>query len=818
MSKKVPLKTMIICLLVFMSTSVLWSQKRARVIVGGDFAYPPYEYLDSNGNPTGYNVELSQAIAAEMGFEVQFRMGKWAKVREWLDQGVVDIVQGMAHSPERAKLYHFSIPHTQTWRSVFVRQDSEIKDITDLKMAEVVLQQGDIAEDLLSEIAYRGNRVTVPTQADALHLLNSGKYDAAIVNHAHGYYLMKTLSLGRLMSLPNKLQPRDYCYASHDKNLINEIDAAIAVLSKSGKLKELHDKWFSVHDADKDQQLKDRRQLWWFVAMGLAVLASAAAWFLFLRNKLKMQTGNLNRELYESQTLQNNLMREYKLFTQGPVLVFKASVQPLKLFHVSDNLTRFGYSSETLMKGTYALEELIFEEDRRVFFDELFEAISSDMLTYSRRFRFVGKDGTLHWVMCYMLLNSDPEDRFIVFGFLTEIDKQISLERDLQKAKEAAEAANVAKGYFLANMSHEIRTPLNGIMGFVQVLMHQEQNPSQRKYYEQIYRCGKSIMVLVNEILDFSRLETGRLELQRSNFSPKQMIEDIAKGFIYRREKPHLDIRTNVRSGVPPHVFGDLLRLRQVLINLVQNAIRYTNEGWVEVSADVYTRSDTELRLIFSVSDTGCGINPKKQGDIFDSDPLQYPLIQGTPKESGLGLSIVKKLVGLMNGFIWVESEVGSGSSFFIIIPFVPVQESSVPDISEEIPADSIQDSGVSLNILLVEDEPINQIVTKRLLERWKHRVSVAANGEIAVQMYGKNIYDLILMDIQMPVKDGVSATLEIRELEKLNDRHTPIIAFTAAAMSGDRERFLASGMDDYISKPVDTVLLKQMLNRIGGS
>ncbi len=790
------------------------SPKRV-VIIGGDFNYPPYEYLDEYQRPRGYNVDLSRAIAEKMGFEVQFRMGKWAKVREWLESGEIDLVQGMAFSVERAKQYHFSVPHTQTWRSVFVNKNSTITSIKDLLMASIVLQQGDIAQDYLKEINYQGNKVDVPTQVDALHLVDSAIYDAAIANYMNARYMIDQNGLQNLRALPDRIQPREYCYAGMDINLVNEISTGISILSKNGKLEELHRIWFSQYDLERENKIRIIRKITKIVTPIALILAAGLIWLWMIKRRVRKQTESLQIELINKQSIENELKREYELFFSGPVVVFKASIDPDQLILISENISQFGFSATELNAAKSPLSSLILAEDRPLFWEHYQELISESVRSFSLQFRLHGTGDRISWVLSYLLIDTAEADQPILYGYLIDIDKQKQLEYELLAAQEKAELANETKGYFLANMSHEIRTPLNGIMGFIQVLQHQQATPIQKKLFDAIYRSGKDIMLNVNDILDFSKIEAGKLELQKTEFNPIQMIEDIIKGFIYRREKPQIELKSRISSDVPALIMGDMLRLRQVFISLIHNALRFTDTGWVEVSADVYTQDQGEVRLIFSVSDTGAGIDPQEQQDIFDSFVHAEVSTAAIQDDNGLGLSIIKKLVEIMDGFIWVESELNSGNSFFFILPFEKLAEAKeTKDLpSKTRPTPEL--SSKSLRVLLVEDEPINQLVTKKLLERWGHQVAIAANGEIAVQTYKENSFDCILMDIQMPVKDGISATQEIRDLEFDSGSHIAIYAFTAAAMVGDRERFLAAGMDDYISKPVDTNHLLELLNRV---
>ncbi|MDD4310579.1 MAG: ATP-binding protein, partial [Candidatus Cloacimonetes bacterium] len=308
------------------------------------------------------------------------------------------------------------------------------------------------------------------------------------------------------------------------------------------------------------------------------------------------------------------------------------------------------------------------------------------------------------------------------------------------------------------------------------------------------------------------KIESGKMELIINAFNPRMLIEDVLKTYRVQNKNPDLEIRHVINERIPDILYGDQLRFKQIIVNLLQNAVKFTESGFVEINADIYTVNDSLIRLLFCVSDTGIGIDHNKQHEIFDDFNQADANITGKYGGTGLGLSIVKRLVQLMNGFIWVESEPGKGSSFYFILPFEVTHEQPQIPSGESTLSEKGRSSLLGMRVLLVEDEPINQVVTLRQLESWKIEVTLAANGKEALEKCSVNNYDAILMDIQMPVMDGITATQTLRLQEIPKNRHTPIIAFTAAALVGDRERFLEHGMDDYIAKPIELNQLHRIL------
>ncbi len=808
------MKLVIFCfVLLIMGVASLYGAA-GELVIGGDVNFPPYEYLDDSGDPTGYNVELSGIIAQRLELKPVWKLMKWARIREELDNGSIDLIQGIAFSPARAQELQFSNPHTNTWRTFFVRNNSRFTNQDQLKKAEILVQEGDIALDYIRDNEFAGKVVELPTQEDVIHLLSTGVGDAALINYMNGMHLIKTLDLENIIAIRGEIQPRYYCMASKDPELIARIDKVLSQLESDGTLEKLQNKWFGEYSS-KFTALANSRStgilpLVMLLLTSLATIALLAARFFPIKRKLQdcTEAGKLTEHELEE------LRRDYQIFLKGPIVVYKHKTKPYSTIYVSDGLRAWGYDPQLAIENADNYTDIVFSEDRPEV-DQLLESqISNGIETELKQYRIVTKSGEIRWVLDYNQIIKEDSGEYAVYGYMVDITSQKALEAELLEAKEKAETASIAKGHFLANMSHEIRTPLNGIMGFVQVLMQMEASPEQREYYDIIYSSGQSLMKIVNDILDVSKIESGKMDLIFTDFNPAYLIRDMVKSFAYQREKAGVDIRSNINENLPALLNGDMLRLRQVLINLLQNAMKFTEEGYIEVSAEVYNRSDSDIRILFCVKDTGIGIDPMKQKDIFDNFSQLDNRITRKYGGTGLGLSIVKRLVELMGGFIWVESKPNEGSSFFFILPFRLQNEVKAEHIltrQQELREEFLP----HLKVLLVEDELVNQSATKKQLEQWQLDVTIANNGQEAVDLYQQMDFDCILMDVHMPVMDGVTATHKIREIESLTGRKTIIYAYTAAAMSGDRERFIASGMDDYISKPVDLELLFSLLMKV---
>lgn len=405
-------------------------------------------------------------------------------------------------------------------------------------------------------------------------------------------------------------------------------------------------------------------------------------------------------------------------------------------------------------------------------------------------------------------------DKPVIMGVFRDVTEQRRSEEALIAAKEEAEKANKTKTQFLANMSHEIRTPLNGVMGMLQLLEATEQSAEQQEYSVIAIESCKRLTQLLSDILDVSRIEAGKLVVQKAPVNLEGVVKRVATLFQATSRKANVELKTVLDPQLPCNIVGDPARLQQVLTNLVGNSFKFTRQGHVSLELSLLPQlSANKYRVLFMVSDTGEGIDDETLGTLFT------PFTQGDasltrPYEgAGLGLSICRQLVDLMGGDLAVESEPGKGTSVYFTVLF-DVDEKVQPMTMgmQNVGKDSIEKK---FHILIAEDVPVNQLAISRLLEKQGHLVTSVDNGFQAIEALNANRYDLVLMDVQMPVMDGVVATKAIRSGGAgEQNRDIPIIALTAHAMSGDRINFLKAGMDDYLAKPVDAMELYKTLAR----
>ena len=467
------------------------------------------------------------------------------------------------------------------------------------------------------------------------------------------------------------------------------------------------------------------------------------------------------------------------------------------------------------------------EEDR--------QAWSSGRMVTSER-RLTAFDPAVDVLVSRKVINSGGLSYML--GYFIDISEQRAARGAMQRAVESAEAASRAKSEFLANMSHEIRTPMNGILGMTELVLESGLSPGQRADLALVQASANALLQIVDDILDFSKIEAGKLEIEEVPFDLARLVGDTLRAMSLRARQKGLALASELPPNLPRIMKGDPGRLRQVLLNLVGNAIKFTGQGGVTVALSLGAEQDGRSEIAFAVRDTGIGVPAEKQHMIFEA----FAQVDGsTTREyggTGLGLAICRRLVILMQGRIGVDSAPGRGSVFSFTVPLrhTGVSEAApLPPLAVLAPGASLNlnlnagDAGMligegdlpaarrgGLRVLLAEDNPVNQRLAVRLLEKLGHQVTLVDSGLAVLERALRGGVDLILMDVQMPGLDGLAATRQIRqrELESGQGGHVPIIALTARAMAGDRERCMDAGMDDYLSKPVDGGKLRDMLAR----
>jgi PAS domain S-box-containing protein len=408
------------------------------------------------------------------------------------------------------------------------------------------------------------------------------------------------------------------------------------------------------------------------------------------------------------------------------------------------------------------------------------------------------KDGTLFDVQI-SAKGIEMEGEYYLYASSRDITESKRIKEQLIQAKEQADQANLSKSHFLANMSHEIRTPMNAILGFVDLLAKGEKDPKRLKKFDIVKSSGQTLLNIINDILDFSKIESGQMDIEAHPYFLQEFYDEAETLFAELMHQKQITYHSTIAENVPSCIVTDQVRLKQVVFNLLSNAIKFTPERG-KISLDL---TYTDKKLTLSVTDTGIGIAPENLDKIFNAFVQEDGSITRKYGGTGLGLSIASRLIKKMGGELKVESTLGEGSRFFFEIPVVACEtENTLKEKPHNLQNEDAAQTGLTGHALMVEDNRTNQMLLGFILDDTGITYDIANNGVEAINMFNQNRYDIILMDENMPEMNGIEATKHIRNLEKETGKHIPIIAVTANALDGDRQRFIDAGADGYISKP----------------
>lgn len=489
-------------------------------------------------------------------------------------------------------------------------------------------------------------------------------------------------------------------------------------------------------------------------------------------------------------------------------IVFKVATVGISLTNESGIFVRLnqafcdilGWEHEALLGQNFSL---IFKNDFQAAALKVHESFLKGDVTPPEEWVLRRKDGNkIHLSTSNSLYTDERENRFVV-SVITDITEKKKAQADLLEAKSAAELATKAKAEFLSNMSHEIRTPMNAVIGLTELLLQDQKPELNKQYLESIKYSADNLLVIINDILDFSKIESGKITFEKIGFSIRKVVDEVLKTFSFKVEEKGLTLRTAINDNVPDVLLGDPFKLNQMLLNLTSNAVKFTQVGSIEVGAKVIKIEGDLCELDIWVRDTGIGIPDDKLEAIFESFTQAYTDTTRLFGGTGLGLAITRNLAILQHGEVAVASEYGKGSIFTITLPY-QISQAKTPISQNTVINETVKDF-TGLKFLLVEDNKMNQFVAKQILQKWHAEVTLADNGQHALDLLQHNEYDLVFMDLQMPLMGGFEATANIRSgAAGERNLYIPIVALSSDAFQDTKLRVVESGMNGFITKPIN--------------
>jgi len=815
----VPATTVLIASLLLAACSPpVQTSRTYRIGYGGD---RPYHFEDADGKPVGLAVDLVNEAARRRGIRLEWKANEPTGIQA-IQKRDVDFWVLLTVRPDRRSQVHITEPYLETEMSFLLPEQSHARTLPDLRQSRISLLDLEVHRKNLQTLLPGVTQVGMATTYDAIVALNEGKVDAAYLDQFTATGALLAGAGGKPMRLLPSTLPRSLM------GLASSFEAAAAAdqirdgmreLARDGTLSALVQRWgfFTSLSSDAipslDREHTQNRMLWTAVIALLAVVLIVG----LLARRLRQQRNEAKAQERKLRASEERWQLALRGSNDG---IWDVDFTTKVAYYADRCREMLGYESWELANDYRVWQSLIHSDDVEAVSAQALAHLSGETEMFHAECRMRTKTGEYRWVLCRARALCDASGTPLrMTGSNTDITQQKLSEEAIRNAQLRAEMANRAKSEFLANISHEIRTPMNAILGMAGLVSRAESVEEREEYLHLLAGSAESLLELLTQILDFSRIEAGRIELESVPFSVRDCLNAILVVFSVMAKQKGIALRIEVAEVVPEFVVGDPLRLRQVLFNLASNAIKFTDAGSVVVRVQPGNEPGMEtaegVSLQFAVADTGIGIPPGSSMTVFE------PFCQGDGSRtrqhggSGLGLTICRDLVQAMGGRIWVESPDGGGTTLHFA---VRLKQASADDMQRQSAVldeahGKDRSSRKPLRILIAEDNTINQRLLDRLLTKDGHEVTIAANGEKALELYCNQVFDLILMDIHMPVMDGIQAAQRIRSLEA--DFHIPIWAVTAAAFDNDRLACQQAGMDGFLTKPIQHKRLRQIIDTV---
>lgn len=749
------------------------------------------------------------------GIKVNIVGTDWIEAQNLMKQGKFDVIDTIFKTEERLKIYDYSKPYAKINVPIFYHKNiSGIVDAKSLKGFNVAVKEGDACIDVLRKNGL-DNFIEYKSYEEIIKAAKNRDVITFVIDEPPAYYFMYKYGIHKEFKHTEPLYSGEFHRAvlKGNRDILSIVEKGFNSISKK-EYKDIDEKWFG-----KDKfEFKYIKYLLFIFVISIFVIFILFIWNFSLNNMVNIKTIELKKEIERNIKIQKELEDSRELYRLLSEITSDAASLLTILPDGSFNrewftiglFKEFGYKAEEL-DSFEKWGKIVYKEDIEKYKNGIEKILKGEKI--SEDLRIVTKDNNIRWINNTIIPIKNKETGKIekLLSSVKDITNRKKIEEELRIAKEEAERYADIKSKFLSNMSHEIRNPLNGIIGMINMLLKTDLNDNQKEYAQMLKDSTDTLLNIVNDILDIVKIEAGKRVIKKETIKIKNLCLGLVSSFKIAASNKKLKFNFIYDNDLPTHIIGDSSCLNQILINLLSNAIKFTQNGEITFEVSKIEESSNSVSILFVIRDTGIGIPSDKLEIIFDRFTQIESSYTKKYKGTGLGLTIVKEIVNLLDGEVKVNSEENKGTEFFVKLKFEKYNY-QVREDNKNKEDEKIKINEKDYNIIIAEDNIINHLFLETMLKEKGYNVFGAKNGNEVLELVEKNRIDLILMDIQMPVLSGVECTKILRNEKKFN---SPIIAITGYTMPEDIKTFKESGIDDYIVKPIEESYLLKKITKL---